>query len=292
VHRVLPRDDGAWPDLDAPVRLSGRRRLVVLVLAVAGLVATALVTVWVGSAQGMYVGKVEVVVHPPRTEAVANPLASSNDEVVRFAALVAEVATNGEELPRVTNQDLTLADQGMRHDTLISLVNLGGQWANDFSRPFIRVEAVDESPEGVRARLDAGIAQVTRAMEQLQDDAQVPSATRTTAEAVPAAPQVRYEATHRARAMFVTLLLGSLLTVALCRYAARKLSARAPGGTFGPVESEVVASALSVRGGGHHRGSSHQGGISSSRTHVTTEPTGPLCRSGKAPGGQDDSHGI
>jgi hypothetical protein len=292
MHQVLPRGDAELPVVAAPSPLSGRRRLLVLVLAVGGLFATALATAWVGSAQGLYVGKVEVVVHPPRTEAAANPLASPSDEVVRFAALIAEVATNGEELPRVTNQDLTLADQGMRHDTLISLVNLGGQWANDFSRPFIRVEAVDESPDRVEARLQDGIAQVTRTMERMQDDADVPRATRTTAEVVPAAPQVRYEPTHRDRAMLVTMLVGLLLTTALCRYSARKLSVSDPGAAFGPIDSDLGPRALSISGGGHHHGSSRPGGPSSSHNYVTREPTDRLCRSGKGSGGEGDSHGI
>ncbi len=249
----------------APVR----RRLLVLALAIGGLVMTALATSAVGSAQGVYVGKVEVVVHLPRTLAVPNPLATSNQEAVRFAALVAEVATNGEEVPRVTNQSLTLADQGLRHETMISLVNLGGQWANDFSRPFIRVEAVDESPQGVSRRLEEGIARVTRALDRLQDDAGVPPRTRATASSVPAVPQVRYAPTHRERAMVATALLGLLLTVVACRLGTRRLDGRR----------------------GRHQASSDPGGGPPPRTSVTTTPAAPH-RLGQASWGQGDPHGI
>lgn len=215
VSRPAELDRPTVPD-DA--RRANRRRLLVAAVAVAGLAASVLVAAWVGTAPGLYVGKVEVVVHPPPTETVTNPLATPNQEAIRFAALVTEYVTNGEEAPRVTNQNLTLADQGMRHDTMISLVNLGGQWANDFSRPFIRVEAVDTSADAAVARLAAGVEQVTQTLERLQDEARVPTATRATTEVVPAAPQVRYQATHRTRAMAVTLLLGLALTWLLCRW--------------------------------------------------------------------------
>lgn len=245
----------------------GRLRGLVAAIALCGVAVTALVTAWIGTSQGLYVGKVEVVVHPPPTETVTNPLATPNYEAIRFAALIAEVVTNGEEAPRVTNQELTLADQGMRHETLISLVNLGGQWANDFSRPFIRVEAVDESPEAVEARLADGIEQVTRVMDRLQEDAQVPPATEATIEVVPAVPQASYAPTHRERAMLVTMLVGLLLTVALCRLGARR----------------------GVRGGRDGR-SSEAGGSSASRD-VRREPA-PALSGARFQGDRSDSDGI
>lgn len=219
VSRPGERDRPTVPD-DAP--RTSRRRLLVACVAAGGVAVSVLAATWVGMAPGLYVGKAEVVVHPPPTATVTNPLATPNQEAVRFAALVTEYVTNGEERPRVTNQNLTLADQGMRHDTTISLVNLGGQWANDFSRPFIRVEAVDTSPEAAAARLTAGVEQVTRTLERLQDEAHVPAATRATAEVVPAAPQVRYQATHRTRAMAATLLLGLALTGLICGWIGRR----------------------------------------------------------------------
>jgi hypothetical protein len=214
------------------------------------MLATVATATWVASAPDLYVGRVEVVVHAPRTAAAANPLATQNDSVVRFAALVAEVVTNGEEVPRVTNQDLTLADQGMRDDTVIGLVNLGGQWANDFSRPFIRVEAVDDSPEAVETRIADGVAQVTRAMDRMQDEAGVPSATRATTEVVPAAPQVRFAPTHRDRAVAMTALIGLALTVTAYRSvigARRPTDLPAPMGEHasGPEERLVLAGLVS-----------------------------------------------
>ncbi|WP_134742392.1 hypothetical protein [Nocardioides sp. 503] len=265
----MPRPGDDQGSAASAARAPARRRLLVLALALGGLVVTVLMTSAVGSAQGVYVGKVEVVVHLPRTLAVPNPLATSNQEAVRFAALVAEVATHGEEVPRVTNQSLTLADQGLRHETMISLVNLGGQWANDFSRPFIRVEAVDETPQGVSRRLQDGIARVTRALERLQDEAGVPTPTRATASSVPAEPQVRYAPTHRERAMAATALLGLVLTAVVCRRGTRSLDARR----------------------GRHQASSDSEGSAPSRALVTTTPAAPH-RPGQASWGQGDPHGI
>jgi hypothetical protein len=200
--------------------------LLVAVLLIAGVGASGLAAFQVGSASGAYVGKVEVAVHPPPTPTIANPLTTPSANAVRFAGLIAEAATNGEEVPRVTAQDITLADQGMRHATLISLVNLGGQWANDFSRPFIRIEAVDTTPGAVRDRLQEGLSRVVRAMDHLQRGAQVRLDQRATAEAVPAVPQVWYEGTHRRRAMLVTFLLGLVITLQTCRVVARALTRR------------------------------------------------------------------
>lgn len=193
-------------------------------LVVVGTAASLLAAGWVGAAPGMYVGKVQVVVHPPKSVTVANPLATQSDSAVRFAGLIAEVATDGEEVPRVTNQDLTLADQGMQHATLISLANLGGQWANDFSRPFVRVEAVDTSAEAVVRRLQNGVVQVNRAMDDLQQSAQVVPSQRATTEMVPSTPQVWYEGTHRNRAMLAAYLLGLTITYQLCRGVGRAFS--------------------------------------------------------------------
>jgi hypothetical protein len=214
-----------------------RARFLVAGVAVCGVAVTSLASTSVATAQGLYAGKVEVVLRLPPSAAGPNPLASENYEAVRFAALVAEITTNGEEVPRVTNQDLTLADQGMRHETLISLVNLGGQWANDFRRPFIRIEAVDESPEAVETRIQGGVARVNQVLERMQDDANVATAARATTEVVPAVPQVRYEATHRERAVLVTALLGLFLTVGVCRTVARRsgLLRPPPAGDDGPL---------------------------------------------------------
>lgn len=198
-------------------------RSVVAAIALSGVALTVLATLRVGAAPGAYVGQVEVVVHPPATDWVRNPLATVTGDAVSFAGLITEVATGDREVQRITSQSLTLADQGMRHQTLISLVNLGGQWANDFSRPFIRIEAVDDTAAAVRQRLDDGTAQVQRAIDALQRDAHVRRRNLAVAETVPAVPQVAYEGTHRPRAMLMTLLVGLLLTLALCRAAARRL---------------------------------------------------------------------
>lgn len=222
---MSPTTEAGRPGTSRPARTTWRRRLAVGSLAVAGLVVTVLMVGRVGEAPGVFVGKVEVVVHPPRTTSIANPLATQNYNAVRFAGLITEVATNGEDVPRVTSQDLTLADQGMRQATLISLVNLGGQWANDFSRPFIRIEAVDVSAPAVLARLREGVTRVTAAMQGLQDRADVRRAERATTETVPAAPQVVYEGTHRSRAMVATLLVGLVITVLTCRTATRTFAA-------------------------------------------------------------------
>lgn len=215
---------------DGPARRRGTARaLVVAVILLTGLLATGLGALHVGEAPGLFVGRVEVVVHPPPSPTVANPLVTQNFNAVRLAGLLTEVATNGEEVPRVTAQDLTLADQGMHRATVIQLTNLGGQWANDFSRPFIRIEAVDTTRGAVLARLDEAIARVDGALDDLQRAAAVQPDQRATTEAVPAVPQVRYESTHGRRAVLAALLLGLVVTVSACRTAARGLSRASTG---------------------------------------------------------------
>jgi hypothetical protein len=201
------------------------RRFVVAAVALTGIALSGLATARVGAAPGAYVGQVEVIVHPPRTAWEPNPIATVNQNAISFAGLIAEVATGGVEIPRVTSQSLTLADQGMRHQTVISLVNLGGQWANDFSRPFIRIEAVDSSAAAVQQRLSGGVAQVERAMTELEQGAGVAATARASIEPVPATPLIGYEGTHRPRAMAMTLLLALLLTLLLSRATARRLTA-------------------------------------------------------------------
>jgi hypothetical protein len=258
-----------------PVRGGRRRYLVVTALGVAGIVLAILAAAWVGTAPGRYVSEVNVVVHPPLTDTAGNPLATENTDAVRFAGLIAEVATNGEEVPRVTGQDLTLADQGMRHETLISLVNLGGQWANDFSRPFIRVEAVDATPEAVTKRIEDGVAQVNRAMEQLQQGAKVRPAARATTEVVPAAPTVRYEPTHRARAMLATFLLGLVITVQLCRSVSRRLGARRrPERGAAPAPAALPSSFITSRD--PREGSPRARGSDVPRHNNSREPAGAV----------------
>jgi len=187
----------------------------VAVAAFVGVLATGGLTAWAGSPTGSYVGKVQVVVHPPRNPTI-NPIASSDTSAVMFASLITQQATRGEVVPRVTNQNLTLADQGMHQDTLISLVNLGGQWANDFSRPFISVEAVDSTAAAVLQRLHEGVAEVTAAMDHLQNGAGVAPAERATLETVPAVFAVQYEGTHRSRAMAMSVVVGLAATAMVC----------------------------------------------------------------------------
>lgn len=241
---MLPRGDAARARAGRESASTATRRAVVGALAVAGVAASALFAVHAGAAPGAYVGKAQVVVYPPPGFTVENPLANDSENAVLFAGLITEVATDGVHMPRVTNQNLTLADQGMRHDTLISLVNLGGQWADDFSRPFIRIEAVDSTPEAVRHRIRDGVAQVNSAMDTLQRRAGVGAQQRATSETVPAVPQIWYEGTHRRQAMLVSLLLGLTITVQVCRMAAHRLARTPPQlsiGTRAPVPEVLLA---------------------------------------------------
>jgi len=211
------------------------RVLLALATALVGTAATAAALHEVGSRQGSWVGEAQVAIFAPRLHPDDNPLASMDGQAVRLAALVDRVVNNARVQPRVTSRSLTLADQGMRHDSVIALVNLGGQWADDFSRPFIRIEAVDSTRAATRARLRADIERVETTLDRLQDEAGVAASDRATAQLVPAAPRTWFEGTHPTRALLATGLLGAVLTwAASVRVWRRRPGDRAAAGGVAP----------------------------------------------------------
>ncbi|WP_028659479.1 hypothetical protein [Nocardioides insulae] len=190
-----------------------RRRFWVVLLV---LVGTAAVLYSVHARPGVYSSRVDVVLiaPPAATSATDASLVSSSENLIALAGLVERRVNAGVEKPAATSQEVDLAGIGIQDGVLLTLPNAGGQWNYNFTSPMLSVQAVGPDPDGVAERRDAAIADVRRALLELQQEEGVRPERRVSTRVVPAAPPVFYNRGSDLRAVATVLLIGGVLAVA------------------------------------------------------------------------------
>ena len=207
--------------------LRRRRRGRAVVVVVLGLALTVLLSVTVRTSAGVYDGQLQLAMFLPPRSAGSNPLAVNSTQAILFASVVERKVSGVRPPPRLTSQSISLAEQGIRTGVQLRMYNGGGQWANDFSRPYLRIEAVGSSERSVRAQLARMAEQVRRTADDLQEEQGVARPDRVTITAVPSRAQVEFESTRSGLAAVLTLLTGSLLTAAAASAVLRRGRQRA-----------------------------------------------------------------
>ena len=180
-------------------------------LAATGLVLTAAVAVHVAREPGVYWAQVNVVLLAPAFPTSPNALSQTPTRVIELASVI-QRAVAGVEGPHVVSDGVTIVDEGVRSGEAIRLPNAGGQWANNFNRPYVEVEVVDETREAATARLTQVLARVDRELETRQTIAGVASENRVTTQLSPSSPQISYTAGSPGRGVVATGVVGALLT--------------------------------------------------------------------------------
>jgi len=189
----------------------------------AGLLVTLAMAGLVRSLPGTYSTQVDVVFLQPddgNTYRVVTP------GLIGLAGVVGQMANGGQDQVQTVSQDVMLAEEGVEHGYSVRLPDSGGQWANNFERPLLDVQATGDSPQEVRARLDTVLAKIDRDLADLQDRAGVDPRYRVTTRLSPLTPPVLHNTGSRARALASSLLLGIVLTLSLAVAADAGMSRR------------------------------------------------------------------
>jgi hypothetical protein len=211
---------------DAPLaRVQGRhrRRGSVVTVALLGIILTGIFGYRTGHKSGVYSAQVNVLLLPAAGSAAPNALADPPSDLISMAGLVARIVDPRAPSARAVSPDVTLANQGIRHGDSVTLPNYGGQWADNFTKPLLDVQAVGSSSTTVSQDVERLLAKINQTVTSLQDDAHVASRYRISTQLNPSNVQIYYDAGRRTRALAVTLALGLVLTVVATAIVGRHL---------------------------------------------------------------------
>src|SRR5690349_9788686 len=161
-----------------------RRWVVVL----AGLAVTGLVALHVWTLPGVYHQEVNVLFLMPDRPQDANRLTSVSDSLISFAGVVERVTNADSKGSRTVSENVNLATTGVKAGYSVRLLNAGGQWANNFNRPVLKVQATGPTPAAVRATVAHVVGKIDGEIDRLQDEAGVNADLRVTTKLSPDQP--------------------------------------------------------------------------------------------------------
>ncbi len=193
-----------------------RRHLVIVGV---GLVVTFAALVLIHGHSGVYearTGMVLVPAGPSGKEIYLNPYYGRDYSLIATAGVLANVVNEDIGSAR-TSTSVSLSGKGVQDGYAVDLPNSGGQFAYDFDRPILDIQAVGPTPEAVRSNLAKAVTAVNTALARLQEGEGVLPAQRITTHTQPADPAVLYGRGRPSRALLAAMIIGmgSTLSVVL-----------------------------------------------------------------------------
>lgn len=182
-------------------------------LTLVGLLLTAAAAAAAARAPGVYWSQVNVVFLDPAFPASPNALSHTPTRAIEVASVI-QREVNGVDVAHVVSDGVTIVDEGVRSGTEVRLPNAGGQWANNFNRPWLDVVVVDTTAQAAQARLTAVLEKIDAAIKGRQAAAGVVPGNEVTTQLTPQAPQIRYAVGLSRRAGGAAATLGLGLTLA------------------------------------------------------------------------------
>jgi hypothetical protein len=116
----------------------------------------------------VYASRVEAVVLPPASDVDGATLNEASSSLIAFAALLERRYDGHRELDRYASPEATLAGGGVTDGSRVQLIDNGGQWASNFNKPVLVIEAVGPSAGVVRQRIDTMIDRLEADTDRLQ----------------------------------------------------------------------------------------------------------------------------
>jgi hypothetical protein len=213
------------PAVARPSRMRARRARRWAALAVTvGLLTTLGFAYRVVHKPGVYWAQVDVLFLSPASGLYPNTLLNNSGGLITLAGVVGKMVDRDSTSARVVSPTVRLANQGVRHGDSVTLPNDGGQWADNFDKALLDVQAVGSNATEVDQRVTALVRQINAALTSLQDRGQVPAADRATTRMNPGEVQVFYDPGRRSRALATTLVLGIAITLVVAGYVRRRLA--------------------------------------------------------------------
>lgn len=161
----------------------------------------------------MYYSKASVLFLAPISARYPNQFISGGESLIATAGVVRDLVTTGAQNVAVVSDGVTLPALGITHGFSVVLPNSGGQWATNFDKPQLDVQAVGSTPEEVLATMADVVARIEGALGTLQDEAGTVAVNRITTRTDPPDVPVFYVHGDRKRALAAAALMGSALTV-------------------------------------------------------------------------------
>jgi hypothetical protein len=199
------------------------RRWAALVVAL-GLLLTVAISYRVVHKPGVYWAQADVVFLAPVSSLNPNTLVTNSDGVIALAGVVGKIVDPDATAARVVSPTVGLVNQGIRHGWSVTLPNDGGQWADNFDKPLLDVQAVGSTAPEVSGTVNRLISRINVTLSGLQ--AQVPQVDRVTTQLSPGQVQVGYDPGRRLRALAASLAVGVAATAVAAGYLRRRIARR------------------------------------------------------------------
>lgn len=181
-----------------------------------GLALVGVVLTFLLRATGVYWTQADVVFLSPASDRFPNPLGTTSQSLIAMAGVTEREVNRQSPAPATAaaSASVTIVDEGVRDGARIRLPNSGGQWANNFDRPVLDVQAVGPTPERAAALFDAAVERVRSSVYLRQRALGVEDVNMIHLTVAPSATNIFYADGERKRAIPVAVLLGAGLTMA------------------------------------------------------------------------------
>ena len=177
---------------------------------------------------GVYWSQVTMVLVAPKSAANPNGLSVNSDSLISTAGVIAKMVGSSPHEPTVVSDSVTLVGEGIRHGYGVRLPNSGGQFATNFDRAALDVQAAGTTVVEVSATITRVLGEIRDDLARLQSDAGVATVNLIRLEQSPPTLPIYYQTGSKTRAMATTLVLGTGLSGWLAWLIGRRGQRQAP----------------------------------------------------------------
>lgn len=200
----------------------------VWLVTVLGVLVTAGLVYRVAHAPGLYFGSADVVFVMPSSEQIPNALGVYPGSLIATAGVIQREVSKGPDTAHVVSDDVTIVDEGETSAVSVTLPNSGGQWANNFEKAALHVQAVDPDQAVALDKLQSTVATIRATLAAREDAANVAADRRIRTEVSPNPLRVDLLSGERKRAIAASMALGLGATFALMVLVDRRRRTRPP----------------------------------------------------------------
>jgi len=171
---------------------------------------------------GVYWSQVTMVLVAPKSTANPNGLSVNSESLIDTAGVIAKMVGSSPSEPAVVSDSVTLVGEGIRHGYGVRLPNSGGQFATNFDRAALDVQAAGTTVAEVSGTLNQVLSTISADLDRLQSDAGVAKVNLIRTQLSPQTAPIYYQTGSKTRALAITLILGCGLSWSLAWLVGRR----------------------------------------------------------------------
>jgi hypothetical protein len=187
-----------------------------------GLLISVAAGLYLAKRPGVYWSEVTVVLIAPKSAANPNGLSVSSESLIDTAGVLAKMVGSSPPGPAVVSDSVTLVGEGVRHGYGVRLPNSGGQFATNFDRAALDVQAAGTTVAEVSGTLNRVLNTISDDLDRLQSDAGVAKVNLIRTQLSPQTAPIYYQTGSKTRALAITLVLGGGLSWSLAWFIGRR----------------------------------------------------------------------